>query len=244
MTEASRVPPGIADAPGAVPSPNIWRWPEVYELANDCLDRAGAIDSAIARLGGWDGADVLDVGCGSGFHLPRFAATARSVIGVEPHAPLTALARERVAAAGLDNVEVRVASAQDSGLADRSVDVAHARWAYFFGPGCEPGLAELQRVVRPGGAAYVVDVDATRSTFGEWFRGAWPRYDPAAVDRFWARAGWSRERLTVTLEAPDAADFAAVVRLEFAAAYADRVLAADPLRRSVDYAVTLWWRRF
>ena len=40
-------------------------------------------------------------------------------------------------------------------LPDASVDVVHARWAYFFGPGCEPGLAELDRVVRRGGTALV-----------------------------------------------------------------------------------------
>ena len=55
------------------------------------------------------------------------------------------------------------------------MDVAHARWAYFFGPGCEPGLGELARVVRPGGTAFVIDNDATRSTFGGWFRRSLPR---------------------------------------------------------------------
>ena len=65
-------------------------------------------------------------------------------------------------------------------FADASVDVAHARWAYFFGPGCEPGLRELARVVRRGGAAFVIDNDATRSTFGAWFRRELPRYDVRA----------------------------------------------------------------
>ena len=51
---------------------------------------------------------------------------------------------------GLTNVSIRLAAAQATGLPDSSVDVAHARWAYFFGPGCEPGLAELERVLRPG----------------------------------------------------------------------------------------------
>ena len=79
-------------------------------------------------------------------------------------------------------------------VADASVDVAQARWAYFFGPGCEPGLAELERVVRRGGAAFVVDNDATRSTFGAWFRRGYPKVDPDAVERFWSRHGWQRER--------------------------------------------------
>ena len=97
-------------------------------------------------LADWSGRDVLDLGCGSGFHLPRFAATARTVTGVEPHADLLALARRRTTS--LANVTVAAGTAQSVPLPDASVDVVHARWAYFFGPGCEPGLAELDRVVR------------------------------------------------------------------------------------------------
>lgn len=232
------------DADGAIAAPNIWDAPHVYEIGNRGMDRAGVLDAAIGALGGWAGRDVLDVGCGSGFHLPRLASSARSVVGVEPHAPLATLARARVAALGLTDVRVRVATAQRTGLADRSVDVAQARWAYFFGPGCEPGLAELARVVRPGGTAYVIDVDATRSTYGEWFRGAWASYDPVAVERFWTRQGWLRERLTVTWELGTPQDFAQVLRLEVAPLYAERLLAAEPGRTGVDYAVNLRWRRF
>ena len=51
-------------------------------------------------------------------------------------------------------------------MADHSVEMIHARWAYFFGPGCEPGLTEVARVLRPGGTAFLIDNDASRSTFG------------------------------------------------------------------------------
>ena len=53
---------------------------------------------------GWAGRDLLDLGCGSGFHLPRWAVEARSVVGVEPHPGLVALAARRTAR--LDNVTV------------------------------------------------------------------------------------------------------------------------------------------
>ncbi|HEY8308774.1 MAG TPA: class I SAM-dependent methyltransferase, partial [Lapillicoccus sp.] len=139
-------------------SPNIWDSPEVYELENLGVDRAGVIEAVMREVQDWAGRDVLDIGCGTGFHLPRFAATARTVVGVEPHPPLVVQARRRVVA--LPTVRVVQASAAETTLPDASVDVAHARWAYFFGPGCEPGLAELDRVMRPDGTAFVVDNDA------------------------------------------------------------------------------------
>jgi SAM-dependent methyltransferase len=231
---------------GAIPSPNIWQHPETYELENRAVDPGGLIEAAIRERADWSGLDVLDVGCGTGFHLPRFARTARSVVGVEPHAGLAALARRRVARpdrARTARVRVLEGTAQALPLPPATVDVAHARWAYFFGPGCEPGLAELSRVVRRGGAAFVVDNDPTRSTFGRWFRSSNPRLDPAAVERFWSSQGWRRVPLEVEWRFADRADLEAVVRIELDRATAERAL-AEHEGTTVDYAVNLWWRRF
>ncbi|WP_433329716.1 class I SAM-dependent methyltransferase [Spirillospora sp. CA-294931] len=226
-------------APGAVPSPNIWNSPQVYEIENRAADPDGAIESAMRAVRPWDGATVLDLGCGTGFHLPRFAADAARVVGVEPHAGLAAAARRR--AKNTPNVTVRMGSAQALPLPDASVDVAHVRWAYFFGPGCEPGLAELDRVVRRGGAIFIVDNDATRSTFGGWFRRGLPSYDPEAVERFWTRRGYTREPLTIRWRFDSRDDFAAVLRIEFPSDLAEAILAEHP-GLEVDYAINLWWR--
>jgi ubiquinone/menaquinone biosynthesis C-methylase UbiE len=192
-------------------------------------------------VGDWAGRAVLDIGCGTGFHLPWFASTASSVVGVEPHADLVALARRRTRRLG--NVEVRQGTAQRLPVADASVDVVHARWAYFFGPGCEPGLAELDRVVRRGGTAYVIDNDATRSTFGAWFRRGYPEIDPDAVERFWSTHGWTRTPVDMRWSFSSRADLESVVRIEFTREVADEVLATHA-GTEVDYAVNLWWRRF
>ncbi len=226
-----------------IPSPNIWRFPQVYELENRGVDPDGVIETAIRELCDWNGRTVLDVGCGTGFHLPRFAAEAAEVIGVEPHPPLVELARRRITAladsAGLpDRIDVRLGTAQKLPVESASVDLVHARWAYFFGPGCEPGLAEVRRVLRRGGVAVVIDNDATRSTFGGWFRRGLPSYNPATVERFWARQGWSRRSLDIRWEQPTRAAFEAVVRIEFAPELADSILAAHP-GTTVDYAVNL-----
>ena len=226
-----------------IPSPNIWNDPDVYEIENRGVDPDGRIEAAMCGIHDWTGQRVLDVGCGSGFHLPLFARTASMVVGVEPYEPLATIARQRISGLSLTNTSVLDGAAQDLPLADGSIDVVHARWAYFFGPGCEPGLAELARVLGAGGTAFVIDNDASRSTFGAWFRRAMPAYDPVAVERFWARHGWSRERIDMRWSFDSRADFESVVRIEFTETLADGIL-AEHGGQGVDYAVNLWWRTF
>jgi predicted RNA methylase len=113
-------------ASGVIPSPNIWHHADVYEIENRCVDPDRSIESAMREIYDWSGSDVLDLGCGTGFHLPRWASDARSVIGVEPHRDLAALATRRTARLG--NVDVRIGTAQSVPVADASVDMMQARW--------------------------------------------------------------------------------------------------------------------
>lgn len=194
------------------------------------------------ELGGWADLDVLDVGCGTGFHLPGFAAEAASVVGVEPHPDLVAIAARRVRRT--PRVAVLQGTAQSLPLPDASVDVVHARWAYFFGPGCEPGLAELDRVVRPGGRAFVIDNDPlTPSTFSTWFRRGYPEVDGAEVRRFWHDRGWQRHPVAMAWTFDSRADLEAVVRIELPTNVAAEVLDSHE-GLTVDYAVSLWTRTF
>jgi len=232
----------VVALPGVRRSPNIWDNPAVYEIENHAVDRAGVLWTAMRERADWSDRDVLDLGCGTGFHLPLFAASARSVIGVEPNDALVAIARRRTRR--LPSVTVLPGVAGRLPLPDASVDVMHARWAYFFGPGAEPGLVELDRVMRRGGTAVVIDNDPERSTFGGWFRRGFPDVDPVAVERFWSLHGWSRERLDIAWTFDTRDDFEAVVRIELPTAVAEQVLEEHPSATGVDYAVNLWWRRY
>jgi SAM-dependent methyltransferase len=122
---------------GVIPSPNVWNAPDTYELENLAVDRAGIIEAAMRDVQDWSALDVVDVGCGTGFHLPRFAETARSVTGVEPHLPLATRALARVGR--LSNVQVITASAATTTLPSASIDMAHARWPTSSGRAASRG---------------------------------------------------------------------------------------------------------
>ena len=227
---------------GTIASPNIWEHTATYEIENRAMDPHGNLEAALRSLADWDGATVLDLGCGTGFHLPAFAATAAQVVGVEPHPDLLALARRRTRA--LPNVSLLQGTAQRVPLPDASVDVVHARWAYFFGPGCEPGLVELDRVVRRGGTALVIDNDGSRSTFGAWFRRGYPHLPtPQEIERFWATRGWTRTPVDMGWSFGSRADLEAVVRIELKPDVAEEALRHHQ-GTEVDYAVNVWSKRF
>ncbi|WP_455901682.1 class I SAM-dependent methyltransferase [Rhodococcus gordoniae] len=211
---------------GVIASPNIWHWPEVYEEENRAQDPRGAVYAALRQVADWTGRDVVDVGCGSGFHLPMFAADARTVTGIEPHPPLVAAARARVR--NLPSVTVAEGSAADMPVPDASVDLVHARTAYFFGPGCGAGILEAMRVLRPGGALAVVDLDATAHPYGDWMRDDLPHYDSAAVERFFDAQGFDLRRIDTQWEFPDRATLGRVLGIEFGPRVAARAIRETP----------------
>ncbi len=206
-----------------LPSPNIWYYQQVYEVENRAQDVDGEIWRVLGERCDWAGADVLDIGCGDGFHLSHFSDSARSVVGVEPHEPLVRDARRRVE--DLPNVEVREGRAQRLPVADSAFDVVHARTAYFFGPGCESGLREAERVLRPGGTLMIVDLDVSGEPYGRWMRQDLPHYDPPGVEKFFARQGFDCRRVPTRWLFDDVAAMESVLKIEFSAPVAAKAIA-------------------
>ena len=117
----------------------------------------------------------LDVGSGTGV-LSEAILGARepaSIVGVDPSAPFVEHARTTV----IDpRVTFRVGSAAETGLEDGAVDAAVAGLVLNFVPDLPAALAELRRVVAPGGwmGGFVWDYGARM----EFMRRFW---DAAAV---------------------------------------------------------------
>ena len=100
------------------------------------------------------GEAVLDVGCGTGATLLRLAAavgTDGHVLGCDVSAPMLALARQRISAAGVRNVELVQADAQSHEFAENAFDLLVSRFGVMFFADPRAAFANLRRALRPGG---------------------------------------------------------------------------------------------
>lgn len=212
--------------PGVHPSPNIQNNPDIYEIENRAADPEGLIEAKMGTIASWDNKIVLDLGAGTGFHIARFHENATHVIAIEPHDASRLSAMARVAASGLTRTSVMAGSAEHILLPDQSVDIIHARFAYFFGPGCEPGLKEIARVLRPGGTAFIIDNDLHTGTFASWIRRvSWfAETSPDVVEHFWENQGFTLHRIASEWRFDNRTDLEAVVRIEFPEELAAQIL--------------------
>jgi ubiquinone/menaquinone biosynthesis C-methylase UbiE len=114
------------------------------------------------------GARVADIGCGPGAMLPTLASAVGprgAVVGVDADPDAVSAARSNLALCDLDDVDVRQAPADDTGLAAGSLDVVMMRHVLAHNGGREDEIvAHLATLLAPGGAAYLVDIDATAAT--------------------------------------------------------------------------------
>jgi SAM-dependent methyltransferase len=274
-----------ATFPDWVFAPNIGEHPGIYEIENSALDPGGHVLAAMHRLAPWDGRTLVDLGCGTGFWLTGYARDAARVVGIEPDPALRARAVARTR--GLPAVEVMPGSAEHLPLADRSVDVVHARFAYFLAPGTggggnrpagsaggsrpaggaggsrpagsaggsrpagsaggsrpagkaggrrgtgggDAGLAEVLRVLAPGGSLIVVDNDYRWGQFAGVLAAASkvaPQRTADDVDAWWRERGATRHEVRSQWSFASHADLAAVLGIEVPPAVARGWLARHP----------------
>jgi SAM-dependent methyltransferase len=222
-------------------APNIGGHPDVYEIENQALDRAGHVLQALRRLAPWAGKTIVDLGCGTGFWLASYAAEASQVIGIEPDP--TVRARAQRTAAGLPRTAVLAGSAEHTGLARNSADVVHARFAYFFPPGTDAGLTEVLRVLRPGGHLIAVDNDYRWGQFAGLLAAASskpPAQVAATVDGWWRARGARRHEIRSELRFASRAHLGAVLHIEFPPEVAAAWLARHPAATGLTYGYVLF----
>jgi phosphatidylethanolamine/phosphatidyl-N-methylethanolamine N-methyltransferase len=103
------------------------------------------------------GAQVLEVGVGTGLALPFYSMEKR-VTGIDLSGDMLKLARKRATARGLHNVEALLEmDAQATSFEAGHFDIAVAMFVASVVPDPHALVAELRRVVRPGGKIVFVN---------------------------------------------------------------------------------------
>ena len=107
------------------------------------------------------GATVVDIGCGAGTDLllaARRAGARGRAIGVDMTEAMRQRAQQGAVTCGLDHVDVRDGDATRLPIEDRSVDVVISNGVLNLVPNKERAVAEIGRVLRPGGRVQIADI--------------------------------------------------------------------------------------
>jgi ubiquinone/menaquinone biosynthesis C-methylase UbiE len=99
---------------------------------------------------------VLEIGVGSGRNLPFYRPPVREVLALEPAPRLVAMARSASRATVMP-VRFVEASAEAIPLDQHSVDTIVTTWTLCSIPQAATALADMRRVVRPGGKLLFVE---------------------------------------------------------------------------------------
>jgi ubiquinone/menaquinone biosynthesis C-methylase UbiE len=119
-------------------------------------DRFGA--ATVSRLPLAAGDTVLDLCCGAGasaIPAARAVGPAGQVVGIDVAEPLLAIARARAAREGLAQAGFRCGDATRIARAGASFDAVICVFGVFFAPDMAGFVAEMWRLVRPGGVLAV-----------------------------------------------------------------------------------------
>ena len=122
----------------------------VYERLSGLAER-GFMSEVRRELIGPAAGRVIEIGAGTGLSFPHYGAAARRVVAIEPDPHMLARAGRRAAGRGDDLVELRQLEAERLPFADDSFDTAISSLTLCTVASPPAALAELRRVLRPGG---------------------------------------------------------------------------------------------
>ena len=105
---------------------------------------------------------VLDAGTGTGYLAGMMASLVGNIIGVDCAPAMLTRAGEKMAQAGYRHVSFKEGMAEDLPVATGSVDIAMCHMLLHHVVSPRTVLAELRRVVRPGGYVLIIDAHAHR----------------------------------------------------------------------------------
>ncbi|GIW74633.1 MAG: hypothetical protein KatS3mg103_1155 [Phycisphaerales bacterium] len=131
---------------------------------------------------------VADIGCGTGVFAGMLASVAQRVIAIDREPAMLEAARLRLGHA--EHVELRQGEVERLPLPSASIDVAVLGLVMHHLDDPGQALAEVSRVLRPGGQALIVDIQPhQREEFRLEMGHRWLGFTQAQLDRWCQAAG-------------------------------------------------------
>jgi ubiquinone/menaquinone biosynthesis C-methylase UbiE len=144
-----------------------------YDAMIACEDYQGHLFTALNALCSFEQADIVEWGAGTGRLTLMAAPYARSILATDRSPAMLDRAAAKLRAFDRVQWHVAVADHQHVPAANRSADLALAGWTlpYLLSPYEQAGqaniarvLADMQRVLRPGGVMMIIDTLGTGFT--------------------------------------------------------------------------------
>jgi arsenite methyltransferase len=123
----------------------------------DVVRRRQLVREALAAA---RGERILDVGCGPGYYVAELAEQVTAdghVTGIDASGPMLAVARDRCA--DVRNTDFHEGDATSLPFDDAEFDAAVSVQVLEYVPDVDTALAEIRRILRPGGRVALWDVD-------------------------------------------------------------------------------------
>ncbi len=157
------------------------RWAPIYDWSFGAFTRAPC-RAAVAEMNRLPPSRILEIGVGTGISLPHYERKHR-ITGIDLSRDMLERAKKRVAEEGLSHVEgLEVMDASALHFPAHSFDAAMAMFVITVVPDPDKVLAEMARVVRPGGRVVLVSHFSVESG---------PRaFVEKHLSRFSSKLGW------------------------------------------------------
>jgi ubiquinone/menaquinone biosynthesis C-methylase UbiE len=129
---------------------------QILPRAIDLALRGGEFTRLRARVTARLAGQVLEIGFGSGLNIPYYPASLERVQAIDPAAVGRKLAAKRAAACPVP-IDYIGTDAQTLPADDASVDSVLSTWTLCTISDASRALAEIRRVLRPGGALHFIE---------------------------------------------------------------------------------------
>ena len=132
------------------------RWAGIYDTAFGGISSKARL-RAVSLVNRLPGQDVLEVGVGTGLALPHYNPEKR-ITGIDLSKEMLRKARDRIRTDALTNVQaLHEMDAEATSFADGAFDIAVGMFVASVVPNPRRLLAEMRRLVRPGGDILLVN---------------------------------------------------------------------------------------